>query len=372
VEGREKYRYGPRAFMVPAPPAFSLAPLSSALEDHATLLDRARETLVFANRGILEDDRCPSVLAGFAGRKADGEPVEMLLPRNSLMRWAHKVHGVRRALFAPPEERDALSVVVSSSDVISLQLLRVELRPGGKAPRLTVRQRGVVVEPARQTHWETGPWTVTQWLEPGEGTESRYAWSATPREPRNESEVIEQLVGFYEERIGREIRKGLRLGAVGEVLVFVGSTECCGDYVDCFDRFKLAEMTDYPTIARAIAEDQRSGHVPVFVMAERYGGLCWVSVGEDGSTRLDPRPTLVAEAVGLVDPDETDRFCRAGQSDPPPTGWPGVEGTIDRLVTLSPAELDAEIRRAGFDPTIERSNGPGLRESVVAGIAAAP
>jgi hypothetical protein len=106
-------------------------------------------------------------------------------------------------------------------------------------------------------------------------------------------------------------------------------------------------------------------------MAERYGGLCWVAVGEDGSTRVDPRPTLVAQAVGLVDPEETDRFCRARLSDPPPTGWPGVEGTIDRLVTLSPAELDAEIHRAGFDPTIERNRGPGLRASVVAAIAAA-
>jgi hypothetical protein len=370
--GREKYLYGRRAFMVPAPPTFSLAPLSSALEEHGRLLERARETLVFTYREILEDPRCTGTLTCVIGRDADGETVEMLLARDAVLHWVHRVHGVCRALFAIPEERDALPVVVSSSDVVSLQLLRVELRPGGKAPRLTVCQRDVVVEPARQTHWETGPWTVTRWLEPGEGTESRYAWSATPREPRDESEVIEQLVGFYEERISREIRKGLRLGAVGEVLVFVGSTECCGDFLDCFDRFKLAEMTDYPTIARAIAEDRRWGHVPVFVMAERYGGLCWVSVGEDGSTRIDPRPTLVVQAVGLVDPDETDRFCRAGQSDPPPPGWPGVEGAIDRLVTLSPAELDAEIRRAGFDPTIERNNGPGLRESVVAAIAAAP
>ena len=43
----------------------------------------------------------------------------------------------------------------------------------------------------------------------------------------------------------------------------------------------------------------------------------------------------------------------------------GMEDVVDRLATLTPAELDREIASVGFDPEAERAFGPGLRERVV-------
>ena len=143
-------------------------------------------------------------------------------------------HGVCRELYAGPDEPDAFPLIVVSPDAISLHVLRVESRARGKAPRLAVIRRDVVVEPLRQRHWTSGGWTITRWSDPGEGAERRYAWTPTPPHPQDEGNVIERLVRFYEPRIRRQVRGWLDVGAeVHQLLVFVGSTECCGDHVEC-------------------------------------------------------------------------------------------------------------------------------------------
>jgi hypothetical protein len=43
----------------------------------------------------------------------------------------------------------------------------------------------------------------------------------------------------------------------------------------------------------------------------------------------------------------------------------GIADVLDRLTTLTPAEVDREIAAVGFDPEAERAFGPGLRERVM-------
>jgi hypothetical protein len=364
----KRYAFG-RAIMVPAPLAYPLASFAAARAEHARLLGLARDALVFAYGKVFNNSLCPAMLTGIVRRKDDGEVANGLFPREDALGQTRGLHGVCRELFAIPDEEDTLPVVVMTSDAVSLQRMRIEARAGGKPPRLVVAQRDVAFEPAPQTQWRTGAWTVIRWLEPGEGSEHRYAWVATPPEPQSEGEVIERTVAFYDEKVSRQIRQWLRRAIPAHEMVgLVGSTQCCGDWVLCSARRSIAEeMAAYPTIRRAMAEG-RKGHVPVLVTTEMYGGLCWLSVGAGETGRIDPHPTIVAEAFGLVDPGETARFAREDLEDEWPAYQTGIEGTVDRLVRLSAAELDAEIFRAGFDPATERRGGPGLRESVVAAI----
>ncbi|HEY1697323.1 MAG TPA: hypothetical protein VGG39_34415 [Polyangiaceae bacterium] len=279
-------------------------------------------------------------------------------------------HGLRRELKAAPEEQDAFPIVVLSPDAVSLQLVRVDSRARSKVPRLAVARRDLVVEPQRQEHWTSAEWTITRWSYPGEDAERRYAWTRTPDPPRDEDDVVERVARFYEPRVGRLVTHWLGLGAeVDELLVFLGSTECCGDYVACFERRNaVTAAAEYPTIARAVVEDRRRDRVPVFVKTGSYGGLCWLSVRHDGTAALDPGPALVANETKLVDPDDTWRFERIDWESEPASRATAIDETLYRLVRWSAAEIDAAIAVAHFDPAIERRRGLGLRESVVVAI----
>ncbi|HEY1697479.1 MAG TPA: hypothetical protein VGG39_35195 [Polyangiaceae bacterium] len=361
----EKYKFGPRVFLVPPPCAFPRAP-TAVLEEHATLVDRAREWLVFAMGETLAHPLFPSVMASTIERHADGSIERDLVDR--AYRWRlDDFHGLRRELKAAPEEEDAFPIVVLSPDAVSLQLVRIDSRARSKVPRLSVARRDVIVEPRRQQHWESGAWTLTRWSYPGEDAEARYGWTRTPDPPRDEDDVVERVARFYEPRIDRLVRHWLGLGAeIDDLLVFLCSMECCGDNVACLERRKaVSEVAEYPTIARAIGEDRRRDRVPVFVKTESYEGLYWLSVSQDGTAALDPSPALVAKETKLVDPNDTWRFERIDWSREPTPRGTAIDETFYRLIRSSDAEIDAAIAMAHFDPATERRRGPGLRESVV-------
>jgi hypothetical protein len=74
--------------------------------------------------------------------------------------------------------------------------------------------------------------------------------------------------------------------------------------------------------------------------------------------------------MAAIDPNETLEFPEDHGSWPPVFGRrQGLYGTIDRLVDLMTPELDAEIL-AGFKPSVERADGPGLRHAVIEAIGA--
>ena len=356
--------------LVPAPLAFPRAATASALEDHARLTDRYLEAVLFRpqSRELLAVPGVGEAAVGYTCRTLDGQVIEGLMLRAEAVNRTSGYYGLKRELLVTPEEPAALTLLVEASGAISLQQL--ELHHRARAPRLTVLERDVLVEPYDQQHWTTGAWTVTRWVgSDGTDREPRYAWTETPSDAKDETEAIDRLVTFHEARIRRQVRAFLHHGvAPRRVLVIVRATWCCGDRVGCFERrYHSFILTEFPSLAHAIDANTSRRSVPVVVVANGYGGLRWLSVEKNGAMSFDPLPAVVARAMNVVDPDETNPFSREPIT-LVPSCRPGIEGELDRLVDLSPAALDAEIILAGFEPAIERSMGPGLRESVLAAI----
>jgi hypothetical protein len=382
--------------MVPEPLAFPRAPYADALATHAKLLARYEETLLAEPRRF-GDDGAPFAFVrdhvGLVLARPTGVAVNMV-PRAQAIELTGNFHGISRALYLSPGAFH-FRVVVMARSLVSLHTLEVEGAhdDGTAAPRLRVTSRDDVVEPRKQKHRDEGPWTITRWV--AFDREPRYAWRPTPTEPASRDETVDRLLALYEGHIRQRLQDFLRAGhSLAEAFVYVRSTGSAGDSVSVFERRAHRAITwGHPEISGTLDETEHPSHAPLFLYTSGWGALRWIDpCAPDGGEA----PPGMIEALSLPfdltklaqdEPDEDDdEDDGPPPQDPPEEPAPapakprrkttdadivdlifkmGIESEVDRLTTLTRADLDREIARVGFDPEAERAFGPGLRERVV-------
>jgi len=383
-------------FLIPEALAFPRAPYADALETHAKLLAQFQDQL-FADARTLGGEDAPFaflydyvglVWAGTKGVKAEMAPRSVAIDRTSAL------HGICRPLHLVPEGY-RFHVVVSARGLASLHTLEIE-DACGDAPRLQVVSRHDAFEPRKQEHRAADGHTVTRWV--AFDREPRYAWRPTPPEPASQDEIADRLVAFYEAPLRRAIQCFLRAGhAPEDAYVQFGAKGARGDRILVSPRTHAFTL-GYPSIGHAILEEPaRPGFTPVFVNAVRWGALRWIPVGALAAGAAPPPGMLAPLRMPFSAKELEESLAEEGEDDDegedeaaptpepaPPAPAParpssrkrdvdiveeilrmGMEGVVDRLTTLTPAELDREIASVGFDPEAERAFGPGLRERVV-------
>jgi hypothetical protein len=374
--------FGPPAILIPEPIAFPRAAYTAALAHHAELLALHQDSLLFQARTFGPRDQPPLAfidqLAGLIEVRRDSTQV-LVVRRAQLVAELPDYRGVVRALHLNPGAW-RLRVVVLAEGVVSLHTLEVD-RSGaarGPSPRLVVVARDVVVEPSQQKHRREGPWTITRWATP-DGP--RYAWVPTPAEPPSGEEAIDRALALYGVEVRRRVWDFMRRGyGASDAFVQLMSSELLGDSIGVIPRRNHIALTALrPTISRAIDADTRPGWVPLFFHGSRWMGLRWIEVRAAGeeppadvvqarhSLHLVPDAKAAAPETEAVPSAPRAKLSDAELLDA--IFQMGVDDAVDRLVTLTDAELDREIADAGFDPAAERATGPGLRERVVRALA---
>ncbi len=382
-------------FLVPDPLTFPRAPYADALELHAKLLARF-EGQLFADAQTFGVEDAPFFfLHDYVGAVwVGGKGVTAgMVPRGDAIERTSALHGICRPLYLT-RPGYGFHVVVVARGLASLHTLEIE-DARGDAPRLRVVSRDDAFEPRKQEHREIDGYTITRWV--AFDREPRYAWRPTPPEPASLDEVADRLIAFYDATLRRELQSFLSPGRAPEdAFVLFRTRGHRGDRILVFPR-EQAFALGYASIQSAILEEPaRPGYTPVFVYASGWGALRWIPV--DPPAGAAPPPGILAHLqmpFAPREPEEDEAEEDEAEEDeaeaaPPPEAAPpaparprsrerdidlveailrmGMEDVVDRLTTLTPAEVDREIAAAGFDPEAERAFGPGLRERVVEAI----
>ncbi len=381
--------------MFPEPLPFPRAPYADSLAVHAKLLANFGDRLFAEARAFGVEGSPFEHLHDYVGRIAPasmGVVVDMV-PRRQAIELTRDLHGISRALYLIPP-RFHFRLLIVARGLVSLHTLEIE---GAQtdASRLRVVSRDDVVEPRKQKHRDAGAYTVTRWV--AFDREPRYAWRLTPTEPTSWEESADRLLALYEGQVREHLQGYLAAGnSPAETLVQVSSSTR-GDGIRAFDRPMHSLVTwFYPRIARAISEAERPDHVPLLLRGNDWGALRWIPVdAPDGGA---PPPSIVEALTlppdrGAPEPDEdeeadADEEAGADEEGAAPTEPPapaaakpkrrptevelvevlfqmGIEDEVDRLTTLTSAEVDSEVASVGFDPDEERTFGPGLRQRVM-------
>ncbi len=206
-----------------------------------------------------------------------------------------------------------------------------------------------------------------------------------PPEPANPDDAVDRVLAQYAATVQQKLRTSLTTnGAEARPLVIVMSVPCYGDGVDVSSASEPLPLIDewFPTIGRALRDRPAHGHVPVFVCLGENAALRWLAL--PGEERTVAPPSLLASIEGPVEggtpaalssrPYDAERKPKGKKRSPGEVFEELMRMTcfdeIDEVLgTMSHEELDRAIASEGFDPTAERSRGPGLRDRVVRAIA---
>jgi hypothetical protein len=384
-----------RSSQIPDPITFSRDGYSDVLADHARLLEEGTPRLLWLT-GRFDDEPNPyNTLPDLAGRIVEeGERAYAFVQGRVRTGTDFALyHGIHRALLAP-KESSLFHVVISAGGVVSLQVLRLDgLDETPQAPRFAVAVRNVVVEPSDQRHVHVAGWTITRWVD-ASGV-ARYQWAVAPPVSPSPKEEIDRVFAVHESRVREKVTAWLASAPGEGPVVHLGSHTWGGDMIQLGPRVTdihaIERMRDRaPEVAKALAARPPAGFVPVCVALNNHLGLRWLSVGE-GRTEPAVRPPGIEQPTcargtrgGDLEqdeqPEDTNPGFRLRPKAPPLPELPrerdpiemrkasGAFAGIPRLVVLNTAELEREIAAAGFDPLLERTKAPGLREEVVLGI----
>jgi hypothetical protein len=382
------------SIMVPEPLPFPRAPYVEALAIHSNLLARYEGSLLSraAEEGTEPDPFCfLSDAAGIIVPRPKGVAVE-IVPRSHAVERMRKYHGIARELFL---DRNGFRfpVVVLARGVVSLHTFEV-VDPRG-SPRLVAVSRDEVMEPQKQEHREEGPWTITRWV--AHDREPRYAWRRTPTEPASHEEAAVRVMALRGALLREKIRAFLRTGkAPGEAFAYMRSS-VRGDSILVHARGVHLPFTwSYPKIRSALEASTDARHAPVVLDGHGWAALLWIdpTAKEDDAVVpaiVEERAEREAWETFVGDDGDSPSDDEANDDPPLPSERPeappptsekprrelteievletlerlGIEHVVDRLVTLTKEEVDREMAELGFDPELERREGPGLRERVV-------
>jgi hypothetical protein len=387
----------PVSLAIPDAPAFPRGPFAPVLARHARSIDASLDSFVDLLQDFAEGDDALATanqVAVRVFRDARGEVVSGMRSRGNVAREVPLLHGIQRVLRVQPEAR-CLYVVVELGGIASLQLLRARKPAPGEdriAPVLEVAERDVVVEPLAQEHRECGAWTVTRWAAPDGAV--HWGWVPTPSAPTSQAETVDRLLARHEAFVRRRLWDARGRHDIRDPLVLLLSSGNEGESVTVIERDPGANLpftllTDQtPTISRLLQSERRPGLVPIYVRLGDFAGLRWLDLQADRAGAPDA-PTLtedlkrrppVAVPDELVDdigpPLEPDDATPAQPLRPRTDAevFAIIETEVlwdemERLVTLTDAELDEAVRDAGFDPGVERATPRSLRNEVVEAIA---
>ena len=364
-----------------SPLGFPREPFSTALMKHAELLTAQAERIVHLARELATSvephlgavDLCAII------EMRDTEGSARVELRGDAASYLSRCRGVLQQLLLRPLG-DRMPVAVVGWSVVSLHMGRLEKRSPGSDDNdlhFVIESRELVVEPLGQEHTrsERGHVLITRWRHPDR--EDRYAWVPLPPEPASDEEAIDRVLARYDVLIHQ------RLGAFladsdedREPLLLVMSVRAHGDGLDISDRRECGPLINlFPKIARVIHGPRHDGYIPVVVVLGLTAGLRWFPL--ESETAPEPPPPMM-DAMDLPAPSES----RLPDVPPPEASVarkrrsPGemfqiilrqgiCSGIEEWLGRMTNQEVDAEIAMAGFDPQVERSRGPGLRESVL-------
>jgi hypothetical protein len=393
----------PEILTLAQPIDFPRTHFAEALHRHATLLDDMLETLASVVLSFFAADEALWEIAPVAGRivlPSRGREADVIVDsrRNTAANLA-RYRGVLDALRMQPPDGPGLYAVIEAFDIVSLHHLRAHLpEPGGDRAslRLQVVTRDIVVEPMQQEHRVSrdSTATVTRWVTP-QG-EARWSWVRTPQPPATPEELIDRLLSHYDARVAIALQEALDQKTVADPYVLLSSTRS-GESLLVLDRSQLGTLPHSlvtmgtPGIERMLATEHRAGLVPVCVRTTKVAGLRWIDRRHvRGEPHSAPSFTEPVQGLHIADsdrdadtPEEQDVAELAPRPSNPPeradepqlrlsddelrgvlvsmSRWNGM----DRIVMLANDDLDRELTEAGFDPQIERAQGPGLREAVL-------
>jgi hypothetical protein len=375
---------------IPLP--FTREPFEDVLAEHSRLLEKYAERLLFLTRkhATSTEPHIPVVdLTGVIVGRRDGEEDDVRVDlRGDAAYYVASYRGVLRPLLFRPDP-SRMPIVVVARNVISLHMASIQIAangdPAARHPTLIVEPRELAVEPLDQEHRESGlgPLLVTRWKHPD--GEDRYAWVPIPSEPATPDEAVDRVLAQYEGVVRHKLRTFLSTsGAEARPLVLVMSVPSYGDGVDVSAGPGLDPQFEewFPTIVRALKDRPAQGHVPVVVCLGEHAALRWIAL--PGEERTVPPPPLLAsleESVeagmpggGSSQPSDVDRKPKSRTRSDGEVFEAIMRMTcfdeIDEVLgAMSDDKLDRAIAGEGFDPTAERSHGPGLRDRVVRAIA---
>jgi len=345
---------------------FPREPFAEALDEHLRLFETHKRGILDALReAATSEESHLSVcdLATIIETWKDKPDTVKIGSRGELATYIRANRGLVHPLFTRPIGSHTF-VAIATKTVLSLHLAKVT---GFETQRfdLVMVKREVAFEPTAIKNRAVEPLHVTRWRAP-DGF--RYAWTVAPTEPASEDDAIDRFIV----RDGPKIRQAMVDFAASHPgkwpIAFAMCMREAGDGLEVLDRKSFASMAaQFPKIARAVAMTNDEALLPVVVVLGLCAGLRWLQL-EKGDRALPP--SIFEEADYPADEHAKPFFAPPEpepEPPPPPKKDPAramryileeqaVDDEIDvHLSQMTKEEIDADMKRAGFDPAVEHA-----------------